>query len=67
MSFLGEGPLFSVYEGVWGCEHCNWTQTMGSTGPDVHAARDWKDCGSVRKRVISSNGPAKNTSSACYK
>lgn len=38
---------------------------MGSTGPDVHGA--WKGCGPVSKRVSSSNGPAKNTSSAGHK
>lgn len=40
---------------------------MGSTGPDVHGARDWKGRGPASKCVSSSNGPAKNTSSAGHK
>lgn len=34
---------------------------MGSTGPDVHGARDWKECRSASKCVNSSNRPANNT------
>lgn len=67
MSFLVESPLFSVDEGLGGHECWDWSQTMGSTGPDVHGVRDWKECGSMSNRVNSSNGPAKKTSSACYK
>lgn len=28
-SFLGEGFLFCVHEGVQGCEGSNWSQTVG--------------------------------------